>query len=48
MRKRGYKPNQIDSAELVKGIDTRLLGDYTPTPEAIQINLQRISERMPK
>lgn len=48
MIRRGYKPNPIPTEELLKGIDSRLWNDYTPTPEAIEINLQRINERMPK
>lgn len=46
MRRRGYKPNQIPSDELLKGIDKWWQGDYTPTPEAIKINMQRIEERL--
>lgn len=46
MHKRGYKPNIITRSELLAGIDSRLHQDYDPTPEAVQINLQRINERL--
>lgn len=48
MKRRGYKPNPIERQELLKGIDSRLYNDYTPTQQAIEINKQRILERMPK
>lgn len=48
MKRRGYKPNPIPRDELLKGIDIRLHQGYTPTKEAIEINKQRILERMPK
>lgn len=37
-----------DIEELLKGIDSRLCKDYNPTSEAIEINMKRIAERMPK
>lgn len=46
MKRRGYKPNPIPRDELLKGIDNRLYNDYTPTQEAIEINKQRISDRL--
>lgn len=48
MLRRGYKPNPIPVEELLKGIDSRLCKDYNPTTEAIEINMKRIAERMPK
>lgn len=45
MRNRGYSPNQIDDDSLLDGIHKSWIGDYTPTQEAIEINLQRIKER---
>jgi hypothetical protein len=45
MQHRGYKPNPISSEELLAGISTKLYNDYTPTKEAVEINLQRIKER---
>lgn len=45
MRSRGYSPNQISDESLLAGIHPSWMGDYTPTPEAIEINLQRIKER---
>lgn len=46
MRARGFQPNQIPSEELTDGIDNWWQGDYTPTPEAIKINMKRIEERL--
>lgn len=46
MRKRGYNPNQIPDNDLISGIDKFWLGDYTPTLEAIEINKQRINDRL--
>lgn len=48
MQRRGYNPNPISSAKLTNGIDSRWFGGYSPTPQAVQINKQRILERMPK
>lgn len=48
MKRRGYKPNPISRQDLLQGIDNRLYGDYTPTQQSIEINKQRILERMPK
>lgn len=44
--KRGFKVNPIDKEQLVAGIQQWWFGDYTPTAEALQINRQRISERL--
>lgn len=46
MQNRGYKPNQISTEDLMQGIDNRLYLDYTPTQAAIEINKQRISDRL--
>lgn len=48
MIRRGYKPNPIPREDLLADIDSKLIKDYIPTPEAININRQRILERMPK
>lgn len=48
MQRRGYHPNPISTESLMQGIDNRLYNDYTPTQQAIEINKQRILERMPK
>ena len=40
--------NRIPREELLKGIDSWWQGDYTPTPEAIEISRQRIMEMMPE
>lgn len=46
MKRRGYNVNPIAREKLLKGIDIRLHNDYTPTQEAIEINKQRISDRL--
>ena len=46
MIRRGFKPNPISIEELEKGIDRRLFKDYNPTQEALEINRQRIAERL--
>lgn len=48
MRRRGYVCNQIPRSDLLKDIDSRLLGAYNPTPDAVKISRDRIIERMPK
>lgn len=48
MQRRGYKPNPVPLDNLTSGIDSVWFGQYTPTPQAIEINRQRIKERMPK
>lgn len=45
--KRGYQLTQTDS-EIFTQVDSEFYGDYEPTQEAIQLNRQRILERMPK
>lgn len=46
MVKRGYKPSPINSADLLYGIDKKLWKYYTPTPEAIKENQERIDQRL--
>lgn len=48
MQKRGYSTNRIAKEELHKGIAKNLFWNYNPTPEALEINRQRIKERTPK
>jgi len=48
MRRRGYKCNQIAREDLLKDIDSRFVRSYNVTPEAVELNRQRITERMPK
>lgn len=48
MRARGYTVNAVPDQDLTNGIDSRWFGQYTPTPQAVEINRQRIKERMPK
>jgi len=43
---RGYNINPIPYKSLIEGIDKHWLNDYTPTQEAIEINKQRIAERL--
>jgi hypothetical protein len=45
-KSRGYKVNPIAREDLEQGIDKWWMGDYTPTPQAIEINRQRINERL--
>ena len=46
MRARGYSPNSVSVESLKLGIDQWWFGDYNPTPEAMQINRQRLAERL--
>lgn len=43
---RGYKVNPIDKSSLIEGINSWWFGGYIPTQEAIEINRQRINERL--
>jgi deoxyribonuclease (pyrimidine dimer) len=45
-RSRGYNINQVGRKDLLEGIDTKFVGCYSPTNEAIHINRQRIAERL--
>jgi len=45
MLSRGYNPNYRDSS-IFKNCDDIFYNDYTPTPEALEINRQRIKERL--
>ena len=46
--RRGYNANPVSITDLTNGIDNKWMNDYIPTSDAIQINTQRILERMPK
>jgi deoxyribonuclease (pyrimidine dimer) len=46
MLKRGYKPSPISLISLEGGIDRRYFSDYLPTEKALDINRQRIRERL--
>lgn len=46
MRARGYHPNPVPMDELLQGIPSSWMHDYTPNAEAVAINKQRIEERM--
>ena len=48
MLKRGYICNRIPKEELHQGIDKNMFWDYKPTKEALELNRQRIRDRMPK
>jgi deoxyribonuclease (pyrimidine dimer) len=47
MFRRGYKPNFTDKT-IFRNCDSKFYNDYIPTPEAIDINRQRIVERSVK
>lgn len=44
--KRNFNVNPIDKDQLVSGIQQWWFGDYQPTQEALEINRNRISERV--
>lgn len=44
--KRGYSPNPVPEEELTLGLPPSTMNDYVPTPSAIEINKQRINERL--
>lgn len=44
--KRNFNVNPIDKEQLVSGIQQWWFGDYQPTQEAVEINRNRISERL--
>lgn len=48
MLKRGYTCNRVPKEELHQGIDKSMFWDYKPTKEALELNRQRITDRMPK
>ena len=48
MVNRGFTCNRIPKHELEQGIDKSLFWNYAPTTEAIRINRERISDRLPK
>lgn len=45
-RGRGYNINQISEEDLLRNIDKSFMGNYTPTQDAIQLNMQRINQRL--
>lgn len=45
-RSRGYNVNQISENDLLSGIDKSFINSYTPTQEAIALNVERINERL--
>lgn len=45
MQQRGYRPTHTDPSALVDGMPACLMGDWTPTAEALAINRARIAER---
>lgn len=45
MKNRNYSTNQIPRHELLNDIHESLIKDYSPTPEAIKMNEQRIRDR---
>ena len=46
MRSRGYTANMIPDEELIEGLGSFWLQDYTPTENAIKINRERIEQRL--
>lgn len=45
-KRRNFKVNPIDKQSLVAGIQDWWFNDYQPTQKAVEINRQRIMERM--
>lgn len=45
-KNRGFKVNPIEKESLISGIDSWWFNNYTPTEKAIEINKQRIQERL--
>lgn len=48
MRKRGFKPNFVKIDELMTGINQMWYNDWIPDDKAMEINRQRINERLKK
>ena len=48
MRKRGFKPNFVKIDELMTGINQMWYNDWIPDDTAMEINRQRINERLKK
>lgn len=46
MRRRNYTPNPVSDTDLTIDIDSKWFGDYKPTEAAMQINRQRIFDRL--
>lgn len=45
-RSRGYNIQQVSRKDLIEGIDTKFLGGYTVTQQALEINRKRINDRL--
>lgn len=45
-RSRGYKIQQVSRKDLIEGIDSKFLGGYTVTQQALETNRRRIAERL--
>lgn len=46
MKRRGYNPNPVSVESLTNGIDKRWMGTYIPSQEAVQLNRERIKQRL--
>lgn len=46
MKARGYAPAFTEPQTLLDGIPTAWLGEWNPTPEALEMNRARIAQRM--
>lgn len=45
-RRRSYNVNQISREDLLQGIDKSFINGYSPTQEAIALNVNRINDRL--
>lgn len=45
-KERGYKYKEISVEQLLEGLPDWVCQDYIPTPEALQINRERIAKRL--
>lgn len=43
---RGYHPTFIDPDSLIEGLNACWMQDYIPTPEALELNRNRIAEKL--
>lgn len=46
MQRRGYKPSFLDPNGLLDGIPPEWCNEWEPTPDAVALNRERISERV--
>lgn len=46
MRRRGYTANPVSIESLTNGIDKQWMGTYSPSPEALRLNRERIKQRL--